>query len=156
MGALDRMELAQTAAKEVLKTLRCRVARTHTIITHTINTIHVFSTRAHLDNNNINRQSDYATIVAFSTTATSASTNMMPMTAANKATLNTYIDNLGPGGSTNFEAAFNKAFSVLQSSRDNNARSGCFASVVLFLTDGEITVGLEDEDVSPLTHSTIV
>lgn len=113
------------------------------------------SQHARLDNN-INRQSDYATIVAFSTTATSASTNMMPMTAANKATLNTYIDNLGPGGSTNFEAAFNKAFSVLQSSRDNNARSGCFASVVLFLTDGEITVGLEDEDVSPLTHSTIV
>ena len=55
----------------------------------------------------------------------------MPATSRNVAELVSFVQSLSPGGSTNFIAAFEKAFDILE----NGAKS-CKTSI-LFLTDGE-------------------
>lgn len=70
------------------------------------------------------------------------------MTDANKDSDNNssafaYIDNLGPFGGTNFNAAFQKAYDVFANSKTVGTNtSGCLKAI-LFLTDGESTLDLE-------------
>lgn len=59
-------------------------------------------------------------------------------TASNIEAIRTQLQNYSPSGSTNFEAAFQLAFSVLE--QTGEFTSNCHSSI-LFMTDGEITVG---------------
>lgn len=70
------------------------------------------------------------------------------MTDANKnpdnnSSVFTYIDNLGPSGGTNFNAAFQKAYDIFENSTTVGTNtSGCLKAI-LFLTDGESTLDLD-------------
>jgi len=56
----------------------------------------------------------------------------------NKANILDSIDNLLPGGSTNFRSGFELAFQTFQQSDNVEQSSGCHQAI-LFLTDGEMT-----------------
>ena len=75
---------------------------------------------------------DYATVVTFGSAATGANSRLEKMTDTNKATLKSWISTNvhSNGGGTNFEAAFDRAFSVLSASASSS--SGC-EKVILFM-----------------------
>jgi len=58
------------------------------------------------------------------------------MTPLNRARLKKFIGGLRPGGSTNFEAGFEKAFDILDEAERVGESSFC-QSVILFMTDGQ-------------------
>ena len=84
---------------------------------------------------------DYATVIQFSTDAESYSNTLLSVTDKNRCLLENYIDNLEAGGITNYEAAFELAFKLMNNSIINGDITGCSAQVILFLTDGAITEG---------------
>jgi uncharacterized protein with von Willebrand factor type A (vWA) domain len=72
----------------------------------------------------------------------------VPMIQSNKDSLITFIDNLGALGGTNFEAAFDNAFTMISSSYNAiPKKSSSCLKAILFLTDGE-----SDLDVDALTE----
>merc|ERR1719329_255747 len=69
---------------------------------------------------------------------------LRPMTSDNKTSLLSYIDNLMASGGTNFEDSFDKANSIFRNSNEIEINSsGCLKSI-LFLTDGESTLNIEN------------
>ena len=90
---------------------------------------------------------DYATVVAFASTARvfGASQQLLRMTAANKKALKTYLATLSANGGTNMKAAFEAAFDVIRRSFTQDVdTSGC-NKIFLFLSDGAPTQGQEPE-----------
>ena len=76
---------------------------------------------------------DYVTIVRYSTDASASSSTLEQATDANKTALKVWIDNnIDASGQTNFRAAFEKAWEVVDAT---NASSGC-NRIMLFLSDG--------------------
>ena len=64
---------------------------------------------------------------------------MVPATDSNKDALNSWLDGLSAGGSTNYRDSLTKAFEMLADSRRED-RLSCWSSqchsTILFLTDG--------------------
>eukprot|EP00903_Cladosiphon_okamuranus_P018586 g17109.t1 len=77
---------------------------------------------------------------------------LVPATDDNKAMLVDLFDKVGPDGPTNFEEAMKTTFSLLEESRalGDKASSEC-STAILFLSDGEITLGLGLNDPSEIT-----
>jgi len=84
---------------------------------------------------------DHVGVVTFSDEAHMLHDVMVQATVENIQTLKSLIKSLEPDGGTNFLAAFNLAFDLLESSMKKEASSGC-TSALLFLSDGEMTVPL--------------
>ena len=77
---------------------------------------------------------DYVTIVKYSSGAQAYSSTLVEATDANKDLLKAWIDeNIDASGTTNFRAAFEKAWKVVD---DTTASSNC-NRIMLFLSDGE-------------------
>ena len=77
---------------------------------------------------------DYVTIVKYSSGAQTYSPKLVEATDANKDDLKEWIDdNIGASGTTNFRAAFEKAWQVVDAT---TASSNC-NRIMLFLSDGE-------------------
>ena len=77
---------------------------------------------------------DYVTIVKYSSGAQTYSPKLVEATDANKDLLKTWIDaEIGASGTTNFRAAFEKAWQVVDAT---TASSNC-NRIMLFLSDGE-------------------
>merc|ERR550519_316186 len=90
--------------------------------------------------------SDYFDIVAFHTTATSwvkgiSSHGLVNASNNNKELAAAWIDRLQLGGQTNFEAAFTTGVKSLTDGELNERSSGC-SRAILFLSDGDITQGV--------------
>jgi len=94
---------------------------------------------------------DHVTVVAFSSEARNLTTYLVQATKENKDDLIGQIEILGAVGSTNFMAAFDKAYDVLELSRRNEMSSFCHTAI-LFLTDGMMTVpsDIKTDDVTNL------
>ena len=78
---------------------------------------------------------DYATVVAFSTTTGSASSQLMQMTVENRELMKNYIDGLSAFGTTSMDLGFEKAFDILDASRAAKKSTAC-TTAILFMTDG--------------------
>ena len=77
---------------------------------------------------------DYVTIVKYSSAAQAYSSTLVQATDANRNLLKAWIDdNIGASGTTNFRAAFEKAWQVVDAT---TASSNC-NRIMLFLSDGE-------------------
>jgi len=77
---------------------------------------------------------DYVTIVKYSSGAQAYSSTLVEATDANKDLLKAWIDaEIGASGTTNFRAAFEKAWEVVDAT---TASSNC-NRIMLFLSDGE-------------------
>lgn len=87
---------------------------------------------------------DWVGVVLFSTTAKSYQSKLIRATAENISALKDYINDITATGSTNFEAAFKLAFSIMDSSKGDELGNAC-KTVILFMTDGQITEGELDE-----------
>ena len=82
---------------------------------------------------------DHVNVVTFSTTARTfdcAGDSLLPADPANIEYLKTEVENLKETGQTNFYAAFDLAFSLLENSKNTGRTSDC-RRAILFLTDGE-------------------
>jgi Mg-chelatase subunit ChlD len=88
---------------------------------------------------------DFVGFVDFSSTAKSFKETLIDANQVNKDDLDGYIDRIVATGGTNFEAGFRKAFEIIDNSAGNELGTGC-ESVILFLTDGEITEGIENKE----------
>ena len=76
---------------------------------------------------------DYVTIVKYSSRASAYSNTLVKATTATKADLKTWIDsNIDAAGTTNFRAAFEKAWEVV----DATTTSSSCNRIMLFLSDG--------------------
>jgi len=73
-------------------------------------------------------------------------------TSENKSKLIDAIKDLKTDGATNFGDAFNTTFNALDNTIRNEATSGCNIAV-LFLTDGQITQGLQEDEVVSLVNN---
>ncbi|KAJ1551443.1 hypothetical protein HK096_011013 [Nowakowskiella sp. JEL0078] len=92
---------------------------------------------------------DFVSVVSFSTNSTIAGGNQTLLRAdvTNIKYLKDEVNKIVAGGETNFELGLQTAFDLLsrssnQSTSDNFQSSGC-QKVILFLTDGDRTVGVE-------------
>ncbi|CAM9757472.1 unnamed protein product, partial [Heterosigma akashiwo] len=88
---------------------------------------------------------DYVAVIQFNSNAgllleDSNDGEMVQATAENLEALIAEVRYLEEGGATNFEDAFELAFDVLDESFANEANTNC-ETAILFLTDGEPTVG---------------
>jgi hypothetical protein len=84
---------------------------------------------------------DFATVVTFSTSASSYSTEMIRADATGRAELKDYINSIHQSGKTNYDAAMSKAFQIMEDSKAAGKTSGCAANTIMFMSDGEITEG---------------
>ena len=90
-------------------------------------------------------ETDYATVIVFSSRADAYSTTLVQATEENKELMESWINsNVLAGGGTDFNAALSKAKEVL----NNGGGTGC-NKVVLFMSDGEPE---EAPDVDALTR----
>lgn len=96
---------------------------------------------------------DRVAIVSFSDVASQVGgyTTLIRATSENKQLLKDAIDDLVPNGATNFYDAFETAFDSLDSTISKDATTGCNVAV-LFMTDGQITVGPSAEEVIGLVN----
>ena len=96
---------------------------------------------------------DRVAIVTFSDKASliGGQTSLIRATSDNKELLIDAINGIEPGGPTNFYDAFDKTFNALDATIRNEATTGCNIAV-LFLTDGQITAGPNEEDVINLVN----
>lgn len=78
---------------------------------------------------------DFAMVVAFGDEATSLGTEMLPMNDVNRRILKEYISLFTAEGETVMGAAFDLAFTILNSSPRGTASSGC-SKAIIFLGDG--------------------
>ena len=82
-------------------------------------------------------EADYATIVTFSSGASSYSSRLVQATSSTRTSMNSWItSNVGASGSTNYRAAFTKVWDILGASTGASQTSGC-NRLVLFLSDGQ-------------------
>merc|ERR1711959_487299 len=90
---------------------------------------------------------DYATVVAFSSTARvfGSMRALMPMTAANRQALKSYLGALTARGGTNMRDAFSEAFDVIARSTTLGENTAGCNKIFLFLSDGDPTRGHEPE-----------
>lgn len=84
------------------------------------------------------RPEDNFGLLQFNTDVSTFRNELIPAGAANKKAALEYVDNLEAGGSTNIEAALNTGFAQLKNHQANRP------AYVIFLTDGEPTVGVTD------------
>ena len=93
---------------------------------------------------------DYVGLVTFSDSARvvpiRGSNLLVQATNDNLRRINDAIDTLSASGGTNYEAAFNTAFDMLDQSKSAESFVNCH-SAILFLTDGDPTVGRTDGNV---------
>ena len=96
---------------------------------------------------------DRVAIIAFSDVATQVGgyTGLIRATSANKKELIAAIDNLEAASATNFYDAFSTAFDALDQIIMNESTSGCNIAI-LFMTDGQITVGGGHSEVIDLVN----
>ena len=99
---------------------------------------------------------DRVAIVPFNTDASIIADQgkyLYTATDENKAILLEAVENMQAGGATNFYAAFDKAFDVLDRSIDQEFNVNC-NSAILFLTDGVMTEpdGIHEQDVLNLVN----
>lgn len=89
---------------------------------------------------------DYVGLVLFSSDTKTFRSTLKPATIALKRQLIEWLDhaNQDPIGGTNFDAAFDKTFSFIRSSRAAGDTTKC-QTAVLFMTDGEDTSGFSTE-----------
>ena len=92
--------------------------------------------------------SDYASVVRFSTSASTWSSTLMPMTAENKASMKRWINELSAFGTTNMERAMDLTFDILEASSSVSSSNCQDNRNIVFMTDGDQT----DGDV--LSHTT--
>ncbi|KAJ1551442.1 hypothetical protein HK096_011012 [Nowakowskiella sp. JEL0078] len=92
---------------------------------------------------------DYVSVVSFSTSSTivGGNTTLLRADAPNLLFLKNEVDKMVATGDTNFELGLTDAFNLLglssnQTSSDHKKSSGC-QKVILFLTDGDRTAGVE-------------
>lgn len=90
-------------------------------------------------------ENDHAQVVSFSGSATSQGTKLLRMDTVGRAYLKQFIAELSAFGSTNMGSGIDKAFDILQSSRQSGQSSKC-TSAVLFLTDGENSGAADPEE----------
>ena len=83
---------------------------------------------------------DWVGITAFNSEASNYNDFLVRATSDNKAFIKNYINNLTPISETNFEAAFNKAFSMITNSYQAEYGNLC-KTIIMFMTDGYPTVG---------------
>ena len=86
---------------------------------------------------------DYLGIVTFSSTASTYSSTMQAYTTDRGCVLEDYIDSLTSGGGTNYGDAFEAAFDLIDDSIADGSVAACDTTLLLFLTDGKISRGLE-------------
>ena len=107
---------------------------------------------------------DFATVISFGTRSTSFSAGsrggvLVRADEQTRKDMQGFVDRITAFGKTNYEQAFKTAFDVVDNSRARGKTSGCHTSTVLFLTDGEITVGKEGDDflnyVRSLNHADV-
>jgi Mg-chelatase subunit ChlD len=84
---------------------------------------------------------DHFNVVLFNNIAeTLGFPTLVRATAENKETVLRALEESSYGGLTNFEAAFDKAYDLFQSSKTTEISSNCHRAI-LFLSDGEPTIG---------------
>lgn len=86
---------------------------------------------------------DYFAVIEFNDDASYIGKNgveglLQRASDSNKAKILDSIDNLRPGGATNFKSGFEMAFQTFERSDSIEQSSGCHQAI-LFLTDGEMT-----------------
>lgn len=84
------------------------------------------------------RPEDHFGLLQFNTDVSSFKNELIPASAANKQAALDYVDTLQAGGSTNIESALQLGFDQLKNHRAERP------AYVIFLTDGEPTVGITD------------
>ncbi len=84
------------------------------------------------------RPEDNFGLLQFNTDVATFKNELIPANAANKKAALDYVEGLDAGGSTNIEAALNTGFAQLKNHQANRP------AYVIFLTDGEPTVGVTD------------
>ena len=96
---------------------------------------------------------DRFSVISFSSEASQVGgyPGLIRATNENKNHLVEAIQGLEPQGGTNFYSAFGKAFDVLDGTIRNEATSGCNIAI-LFMTDGQISVGPEADEVISLVN----
>ena len=90
--------------------------------------------------------SDYVAVVPFSTDAYSLAPNLIPATDENKKLLIRDVNNLSPGGRTDFYKGFDKSFDILKRSADELELTTNCHKAILFLTDGEFNSDFYKKD----------
>jgi len=75
---------------------------------------------------------------------------MIRADAAGRTALKNFINSIGPSGMTSYEDAMTKAFQIMTASKAGGKTSGCAANTIMFLSDGEITVGKTGDEL--LSH----
>lgn len=86
------------------------------------------------------RPEDRFGLLQFNTDVASFKNELVPASASNKQAALDYVENLEASGSTHIEAALKEGFSQL---KNHEAKRPAY---VIFLTDGEPTVGITDTD----------
>ena len=81
---------------------------------------------------------DHFGVVTFSSKATSLNKYLIKATKENKNKMINTIKSIGIGEGTNYYAAFESAFTLLEDSVAQEFTSGC-KKAMLFLTDGDMT-----------------
>jgi Mg-chelatase subunit ChlD len=96
---------------------------------------------------------DRVAVIAFSDKASQIGgyDKLIRATSENKARLIEAIKQLKANGATNFYDAFDHTFKALDKTIQNESTSGCNIAV-LFMTDGQITAGLDDSEVIDLVN----
>ena len=68
---------------------------------------------------------DYVSVVDFSSSAVAYEDRLVPATEDNLKKVEEWIDRLSASGTTNFDAAFTKAWDIFRTSDASGASSGC-------------------------------
>lgn len=90
--------------------------------------------------------SDFVGVVAFSSEAdTIGNGQIVRASTENKEEILGKIDEITATGNTNYERALKKAVSMLEKAEKDEFGSPCEQDVILFLTDGDPSSGIEDE-----------
>jgi len=88
---------------------------------------------------------DWVGLVSFSSSSNKYQDQLISVTNENKNQINDWIDDLDASGQTNFESAFQAGYSIINTSRGSEIGTGC-ETIIIFLTDGEVTEGEQDGD----------
>jgi len=96
---------------------------------------------------------DHFGVVEFNTYASTLNSGgrLLQATVENKNTMKAAVDRLSDGGATNFYAAFEEAFDLIDTSTAYEYTSNCHTAI-LFLTDGEMTAGGTESQVYNLIN----
>jgi len=91
---------------------------------------------------------DWFNIIVFSNVATSFDTVLIQGNERNINRAKAFMNNIVVKGGTNFEIGFKKAFDIIKESDKHEFASGCTnARMMLFLTDGIVTLGKPADEI---------